>query len=139
MDYNQIFIIFLFVVLLVLSIGVIAILFLSKKLLIVYQNMDVDVVKRKVLEKLKDKNYILKENNKKIHVEAGHFKAINLRFKQIENDVKVFWEISQSRIGGVLILVAVLTFGVSLILTQLADLKSKELSREIYQLLKDLK
>ena len=139
MDHNQIFIIFLFVALLVLSIGVIAILYLSKKLLIVYQNMDVDVVKRKVLEKLKEKNYSLKEKNKKIHVEAGHFKALNLRFKQIENDVKVFWEISESRIGGVLILVAVLTFGVSLILSQLADLKSKELSREIYQLLKDLK
>ena len=88
---------------------------------------------------LKEKNYSLKEKNKKIHVEAGHFKALNLRFKQTENDVKVFWEISQSSTGGVLILVTVLTFGFSLILTQLADLKSKELSREIYQLLKDLK
>jgi hypothetical protein len=49
MDHNQIFIIFLFVALLVLSIGVIAILSLSRKLLIVYQNMDADVVKRKKL------------------------------------------------------------------------------------------
>jgi len=123
-----------------LSIGVIAILYLSKKLFITYQNMDVDIVKRKVIEKLKETNYSLKEKNKKIHVEAGHFKAINLRFKQIDNDVKVFWEISQSSIGGVLILVAVLAFGLpALILSQFAGLKSKELREEIYQLLKDLK
>jgi len=125
--------------LLVLSIGVIAILHISKKLLIIYQNMDVDVVKRKVIEKLKETDYSLKEKNNKIHVESGHFKAINLHFKKINNDVKVFWEISQSVTGGVLLIVAMFTFGVSLILSQLADLKSKKLREEIYQLLKDLK
>ena len=139
MDYNQIFIIFLFVVLLVLSIGVIAILHISKKLLITYQNTDVDIVKRKVTEKLKETDYSLKEKNKKIHVEAGHFKAINLSFKQIDNDVEVFWEISQSLAGGVFLIVAVLTFGIALILSQFADLKSKKLKEETYQLLKDLK
>lgn len=139
MDHNQLFIILIFFCLLVLSIGVVAILSLSKKLLIGFQNRTADVVKRKILEKLNKKNYSLKTTDKKIHVETSHFKALNLHFKQKENNVEVYWEISQSRIGGVLILIGVLIFGVSLILIQFADLKSKELKREIYPLLEDIK
>ena len=138
MDHNQLFIILIFFCLLVLSIGVIAILSLSKKLLISFQNTSVDVIKNKIYKKLNGKNYNLKTTDKKIHIEKSNFKALNLLFKQNGNNVEVYWEISQSRDGGVLIIIAVLIFGISLILIQLADLKSKELKREILPLLEEI-
>ena len=139
MDHNQIFIIFLFVALIILSIGVIAILSLSKKLLISFQNTSVDIIKNKIFKVLREKNYNIKSTDKKIHVEKSNFKALNLLFKQNGNNVDVYWEVSQSRKGGIFIIITILIFGVSLILWQLADLKAKELKREILPILEENK
>jgi len=137
MDYNQLFIILIFFCLLVLSIGVIAVLSLSKKLLISYQNTSVNIIKNKIFKVLNEKNYNLKSTDKKIHVEKSNFKALNLLFKQNENNVDVYWEVSQSQKGGVFIIITILIFGIALILWQFADLKAKELKREILPLLEE--
>lgn len=138
LDHNQIFIIFLFVACLILSAGVVAIWFTRKKSFLVYQNENIEMVKQKIIEKLRNKNYILKVKDKKIHVEVSRFKALNLHFKQTDNDVKVFRENSESPSGMILIIIGVFLFGIiALILSQLSDVKSKALSRELYSLLQE--
>ena len=132
MDHNILFIIFLFVAFLILSLGVVIVWFTRKHLFIVYQNENEEDIRQKIVK-------ILQDNNYKIHVESSRFKALNLRFKQAGNDVKIFKEISESSSGAVLIIIGMFLFGIiALILSQLSDLKSKELGREIYPLLKDL-
>ena len=57
-----------------------------------------------------------------------------------ENEVKVFREVSESPSGLIFILIGVFLFGiVALILSQLSDVKSKELANELHPILQDLK
>jgi hypothetical protein len=140
MDHNQIFIIFLFVAFVILSIGVVAVLFLRKKLFIVYQNETEENIKQKITKILQEKNYNFKVKGKKIHIESSRFKALNLYFKQTENEVKVFREVSESPSGAIYILIGVFLFGiVALILSQLSDVKSRELANELHPILQVLK
>jgi hypothetical protein len=139
MDHNILFLIFLFVALLILSLGVVIVWFTRKHQFIIYQNKNEADIKEKVAKILQEKNYNIKFKGKKIHVESSRFKALNLHFKQVGNDVKVFKEISESPSGAAFIIVGIFLFGIiALILLQLSDVKSKELSREIYPLLENL-
>jgi len=140
MDHVQLFIIFLFFAFVVLSIGIIIIWLTRKHLFFEYENENEENIKQKIIEKLKEKNYSFKVKNKKIHVESGRFKALNLHFKQTDSSVKVYRETSESPSGAILMIIGIFLFGApALFLSQFSGVKSKELGNELQPLLQSIK
>jgi len=104
-------------------------------------NISIDVAKQKLTNLFLEQRWNVKEKKEHLHVESGSFTAVDLHFKQKEQDVEVYYVSSATALTWVLVVIGLLFIGIlTLIVGIIADHNSKKLAKtEILPLFTELK
>lgn len=129
------------VILFIAGLGFLVYISCKKYLLDVFPNENVDTFRQRLISLFLKKGWKVEEKKERIHIESGSFTAVDLHFKQNEQNVEVYSVSSATTLAWVLIAIGIFFFAIiTFIVAFVADNNSRSFAKNtIRRLLAEIK